>query len=372
MGSNRIIKATSEITKKYLEDIVFIEILEDRENKYDQLVKHGITQLPVYVGHLAENIRQNNIDSIPADAIIRGMITVIGADPFFKRVNNYVEFLDSADGLFVERIVQIGTIKAEENNFDEAALYFNAVLVFDPQNIDGLYNLGRVFYDLDKKYDDDNYKKIAVACFEELLILDPAMGEPKYFLGFFYYNAGNFQKAKIFWKQALEYIQNYEMREEIVVALGKVEDRSLFQEGSEMIVNGRVTEGLGLLKTIEENHDDWWELNFFIGLGNRMGEDHETALKYFLKTLSLNSGHIQTMNEIGICFMSLGDYESALDYYKEARRLEPQNAEIICNMGIVYLQKGDNKVAQSHFDHALELEPEDEVIQMWHKYIQTI
>ena len=202
--------------------------------------------------------------------------------------------------------------------------------------------------------------------------IEPTFGLGYYQLGIFFYNNENFKQAEKLWIKALSFELDYDIKEEIVTFLGKCRDRSTYETGYELVLNGRIDEGLELLKSIVEEHSEWWNLNFFIGLAYRFKEEHETALQYFLKVLTLNTGHIQTMNEIGICLLSLGDYNEALKYYKEALRLDPLNAEIICNKGIVLLNKGDVEDARAQFERAFELSPEDEVIQMWHEHIKTI
>ena len=232
-------------------------------------------------------------------------------------------------------------------------------------NLDALYNLGRVFDVYADVESRPELKKLSKHCFEKCVEMEPTFAFGHYHLGVFYYNDEHFMEAEACWLTALKYDLPEEVREEVVIWLGRVRDRASYEKGHKLILNGRVDEGLEILKALEEDHDEWWNLLFFIGVGYRMLEQFEEALGYFLKVLSLNTGHIRTMNEIAICLMAVGDFWEAEKYLKEAMRLAPENAELICNMGILQLNRGEDEAARLSFDRAARLAPDDEVIAMW-------
>ncbi len=364
----KILKEIAKINQKSLEDVVFIELKETANLSFDPQLLGANVPLPVFLVDLGEHIR-DNIEEIPAIAIIKGIVIVLGCDPEFKYNDNYIRFLTALDDKIILNILSDGLKYAEKEAYLEAIKYFSAVLRIDPNNIDALFNTGRALSDYDQLNETDRYESLAGACFEAAVKKDNQNAYALYHLGFYRYNNGDYQGAQMVWKTALTLALPLEMKEEMIQALTKVEDKARFEEGSKLIMSGRTDEGLELLLTIEPDHSDWWELNFFIGVGYRLKQDFEKAIGYFIKVLNLNSGHIQTMNELGICFLSIGDYEEAEKYYKEAMRISPQNPEIICNMGIVHLNRGDLEEARDHFELAHELAPDDEVIQMWINHI---
>jgi tetratricopeptide (TPR) repeat protein len=274
------------------------------------------------------------------------------------------------DEMIWHKIVEMGLALASKNDYQEAILHFNAALVANADNVNALYNMGRAFDDLYRENQDRKFLPFIKHCYERTIELEPTFGPAYAAIGFFYYNEEKYAQAEEAWIEALRYELSFDMREEIVSALGRVEDRAIFERGRERILNGRYEEGLETLKAIEDLHDDWWQLNFFIGLALKMQERYEDALPYFLKVLVLNSGFIQAMNEAGICLIAMGDYDQALQHYREALRLSPKNPEYLCNKGVVYYHMKAFDDAYIAIEEAHTLAPDDEVIQMWYQHIQ--
>jgi tetratricopeptide (TPR) repeat protein len=367
MEHMQIIERTAKQLKSFLSDIVFIELKTDHLNG---IPWQREVPLPVYTMTLARQIKANDIETIPSDAIVKGLVTLLGADPTFKYNSAYIAFIEQLDPTFVQKIVLSGIKIAEEKRYTEALLYFNAALVLDEKQIDASFNMGRAYQDL---YEANNDKKLLPYIkyyYEKTIELAPDFGLAYYALGFFYYNVSKYDEAEMQWLHALQCDITFEVKEDIVSALSKVKDRATYERGKEYILAGRTTEGLELLRSIEEIHDDWWELNFFIGLGLRLEETYEEALRYFIKTLNLNSGAIYAMNEAGVCLIAMGDYSEALKYYKEALRVAPENAEFVCNRGIVYYHMKDYDEAYNLIEHAHDLAPDDEVINMWYEHLK--
>jgi len=361
----------AKILKRFLDEIVFIELKEGHTLNFKDIEMPEKIMLPVYISDLANRIKANDIDNIPAIAIIKGLVYVVGADTQLETRKFYISLLKAIDSNIVLSILNDGIKYASEGQYSNAILYFNAALNIDDGNIDAYYNLGRSFEDLSLAEERPDLIKLGKYCFEQCLIIDPNFAYAHFSLGFMLYNEENYKLAETHWLKALKYELPESMKEELVMGLGRVKDKASYERGYELILAGRVEEGLEILVSLEEMHDEWWDLLFFIGVGYRMLEQFEDALGYFLKVMNLNTGHIQTMNEVGICLLSLGDYDEAEKYLKEAMRLSPENSELICNMGIVYLNKGDNQTARELFDKAHLISPEDEVVQMWLNHINS-
>lgn len=359
----------SRLFKRFLDEVVFIELKKNTLSGLAEIPMPEHLVLPVYIEELAQRIKVNDIEYVPPLAIIKGMVYVIGAGADIPHVDIYKAILKKIDINIAYSIIEDAFRLAEEMHYPNALLYLNAALEMDHENLDALYNLGRVFDVYSEAESRPELKKLSKYCFEKCVEKDSTFALGHYHLGIIYYNDENFLKAESCWLTALKYDLPEDVREEVVIWLGRVRDRAAYEKGHKLILDGRVDEGLEILKSLEEDHDEWWNLLFFIGVGYRMLEQFEEALGYFLKVISLNTGHIRTMNEIGICLMALGDFWEAEKYFKEAMRLAPENAELICNMGILHLNRGDDETARSLFDRASRLAPEDEVIAMWLDHI---
>ena len=159
---------------------------------------------------------------------------------------------------------------------------------------------------------------------------------------------------------------------EIVRKLHDLHAKIKFEEGYKLVINERPTEGLEILLALEPEYLDWWNLMFFIGLGYRMTNDYDKALKYFGKVMELNTGHITTYNEIGLCYMTMERYEEAIKAFKEALKMDRENSEILCNLGIVYLQLGELDESEGFFMRSLKKDPEDEITVSWIKKLNQM
>lgn len=359
----------AKLLKRFLNDVIFVDLKPENKAVLAGLNAPLNATLPLFIEDLAVKIKEGDVEQIPVVALIKGLVYAVGAQVELPYRSFYIDLLKHIDSEISMRILSDGIRLAEEGQYSNAILYFNTVLAMDNESIDALYNMGRAFDDLSDKEVRNDLKVLSKWCYEKTIVIDPNFTYGHFSLGFALYNDEKFSDAERHWLQALGGSLSEDMREELIVGLGKVKDRATYERGYELILAGRVEEGLEMLKALEDDHDEWWNLLFFIGLGYRMMEQYEDALGYFLKVMTLNTGHIKTMNEIAICLLSLGDFAEAERYLKEAIRLSPENCELLCNMGIVHLHKGDQVTARIYFDRAHEASPEDEVVAMWLAHI---
>jgi len=139
-----------------------------------------------------------------------------------------------------------------------------------------------------------------------------------------------------------------------------------------MVLNERFQEGLEYLLPLEEFHNDWWNLLFFIGLAYRHLNEYDKAIDYFKRTLEYNSGHTETLNELGIIFLTVGQIKDAKKVYEEALKIKPNNHELLCNLGIVYLNANDLNKAEEYLLKAKEEKPDDEIVIAWLKKLEAL
>ena len=355
-----------KLLERFKNDIVFVEFKADKIWNIGDFTWPDNVSFPVVYEEIAKQVRQNQVDQIPIVAIIKGLVTALGLeDSDFPYNEVYRDALLSIDPSIVESIMADAIKYANKQLYLEAILYFNAARLIDPKGHLPLFYLGRCYYDLAITEDKNSFYKAAEHYFEQVNSLTGGFSEAYYFLGFCYYNSGSYIEAEKSWLSALETELPEDTKQEIVDSISKVRDRADFERGVGLILSERFEEGLEVLKTLEEYHDDWWELIFYIGLGLRFQELYEEALPYFLKTLSLNTGYLQAMNEAGICALNIGDYTLAHYYYDEALRLSPDHSELLCNKGIVYYYQGQTSRALQCLNAAKALDPEDVIINQW-------
>lgn len=361
----------NKLLEKYKDEVLFIELKPGKAWRIGNYTWPNDVPIPVYTHALADTIKKDDIECIPPIALLKGLVFAVGAmGESIQHFETYQACLEAFDEAFHRSILQDGVRLAQEGDLVQAILYFRVATLTRPERIDGWVNRGRAYYDLAEAKENKTFYLSAEHNLKKAIAVDEDHGMAYYLLGYCYYSLERYREASMVWKQAFTKGLAQEVKEELVEALAKMEVHLVYEEGVEHILSERVDEGLALLKSIEDEHDDWWSLLFYIGLGLRFQELYEDAIGYFLKVLLLNTGDVQTMNELGLCFLSIGDVESAERYYKEALKISPENAEILCNLGIVFLNRDDVEAALSYFNRAQALKPEDEVIQSWIQHVQ--
>lgn len=360
----------NKLLESFSKEIVFIDLKEDKKWEINGFQWSNDVSIPVYMETLVEKIKADDIDSIPPIAILKGCVYALGTlGEDLSHYSTYVQFLSALDSAFIESIMNDGVRLADEKKWSQAILYFRVITLLCPDKIEGWYYRARAYYDLALELDQKAFFMSSEYNLNRAIALDESLGDLHYLLGYCQFELEKYKAAEQSWKRALQCPIDFEVKEELVDSLAKIDAHLKFEQGVQWILNDRVTEGVELLQILEDEHDDWWELLFYLGLGMRFQGLYEDAIGYFVKTLLLNSGEVQTMNELGLCYLAIGDLDEAEKHYKNALRLNPDHAEITCNLGIVYLNKKNIEEALAYFMEAKRLNPDDEVVNQWIEYV---
>lgn len=361
----------NKLLENELKEMIYIDLKPEKTWDVKGMAWSHAIPIPVYLMDLADQIRKQEIEKISPIALLKGLVYAIGArGGKHPHCEYYCDFLNHIDPSFVINLLNDGIQYAEKGERHRAILYFRAASLIQKDSLDAFFNLGRCLFEMAEEREHKGFYAGAMENFEKCISLDPHLPLAHYYLGYCYYSQERFLEAKDSWIEFLKYSdEESNLKDEIILVVTKIEDQVTFEEGSHLILSERVDEGFEMLKSIEDFHDDWWELNFFLGLAHRLKEEYEDAIKYFLKTLVLHTGHLESMNELGMCFLAIGDGESAKKQYEEALKIHRDHPELLCNEAIVYYRMGDTEEALKRLDKALILSPEDEVIKQWRAHI---
>ncbi len=397
--------ALENILKQKTDDVVFFEVSESVPSPFDDLIWEKNMAIPIMTGHMVDKVVNGDEADIKIASILEGMVHILGIDCNFVHRDFYLKFMRRADVNFYKRIYSDAVYLADNYKYMDALIRFRTAIIFIEEFVDAdskqyhimediFYDCGRLceliarkFSDIesntlkqdDNKNDNSGLNKMEVFeimslyYFNQVLSLNENHGLAQYHMGFHYYKNRDYFMAKKMWVEALESKKLEEnQKSDILKKLRIVEDEIIYEKGYKAIIEGFEDEGLEHLLPLLDEYPDWWNLYFFIGLAYRKKQMFVEATEYFKKVLTLNTGHIDSMNEIAICYMSAGDVKMAEKYLKEAIRLNPINHEIICNMGILELHKGNKAMAETHINKALEIEPNDEIAMAWKQYLSKL
>ena len=317
--------------------------MNDRLNKYflDKVDEYKFIELmPDYLKRMRIDFMRgvpiplSNVDleklardrQINADLFIWGMLRVIGINPEFEYVPKYVKLLTYMKEDVGSMAVHMGITLANTEALTDAALFFRAALVIDPEDRDALYNYMLVCRNLYSGSDDKEYvADFKQEVFETLLRLnelDPSIAMVQYYLGFAYINMGRYADARDAWIRFVSMAEPSEERAEVQSLLDSLEDPLRIEQGYRDIIEGRWEQGLPVLESyLDTEYREWWPLLYYLGMGyNRTGR-YEEALAILKKAALANPSSPEIVAELVLANEALGDEINTEKYRRKLKIL---------------------------------------------------
>lgn len=358
---------------KKAEELAFIKIKHDGEFKVDGYdIPKGGLDVPIKNEVLVKGIKEKTAqDNINAMSIADAMVFIIGIDSQFKNNDEYKKFLDafcrkidldlkSYMGYMSKKYFDIG-------EYTDSLIYLKALITLYPDDIDGLYHYAIVCQEVAKQYQKDmdnnamnKFLLDALEKLEKVTQLEDGFAPAYYHLGYHYYNQGQYLKSKVIWEEALKLGLDADLCAEVQDNIGKMDFKVQYEEGYNLIFQGKPEQGLEKLLPLEEDHPDWWNLLFMIGLAYKEMNEVEEAKKYFEKILIIKPHQVDAIVELGLCEAATFNMEKAIEHFETAAKIK-EDPEILCNLGMAYLNNGNLDDAIYYIERAYELNPEDEI-----------
>ena len=363
--------------EKYLlkkaEELAFITIKHDGEFQVEgyKMPSEGLN-VPIKNDVLVKGIKDKTAqDNINVMSIADGMIFIIGIDSNFKYNEEYKKFLDAFKvkvnldlkaymGYMSKKYFDIGELT-------DSLIYLKAMITMYPNDIEVLYHYSIVCQEIakqeQKSMDSDAmnaYLLEALSKLEMIIEIDESFSLAYYHLGYHYYNQGQYIKAKVIWEESIKLGIEDELVREIQDNIGKMDFKVQYEEGYSLVFQGRNEEGLEKLLPLEDEHSDWWNLLFMIGLAYKNMNEIEEAKKYFEKILIIKPNQVDALVELGLCEAGSFNMDKAIEYFETAAKIK-EDPEILCNLGMAYLNNNELDDAIYYIERAYELDPQDEV-----------
>lgn len=363
--------------EKYLlkkaEELAFITIKHDGEFRLEgyEIPKNGLDvpiKNEVLVKGIKEKVAQERLNSM---SIADAMIYIIGIDSKFKYNDEYKKFLEALEkkvnfdtraymGYMSRKLFDIG-------EYTDALIYLKALITLYPNDLDGMYHYAIVCQEVAKQYQKDSDNEAmnkflleALNKLEGVIQIDENFSLAYYHLGYHYYNQGQYVKSKVIWEEALKLGLDADLVAEIQENLGKMDFKVQYEEGYSLVFQGRCEEGLEKLLPLEQDHSDWWNLLFMIGLAYKNMNEIEQAKKYFEKILIIKPHQVDAIVELALCEAAAYNMEKAIELFETAAKIK-EDPEILCNLGMAYLNNGELDDAIYYIERAYELDPQDEI-----------
>ncbi len=263
-------------------------------------------------------------DGLKMNHIAENIAWIMGIDPKFEYIANYVEFMKKfSDKKIINGLVKEGRDAAETNDFENAAIHFRAALCIAPTNIHAMYSYARACRELYLASNNEEFigrfKAEAMEFFELLTIFHPRYGLGYYYLGYCYLNMGLYIKAKLTWEQFLKKSSNLKDTKEIKSRLNQMEQPVKIEEGCNAVLSGRYELGLDILEPyMNTKFKDWWPMSYYLGVAYRNLGNRSEAVVSFKRVLGLNPSHVESMEELAGLYAESKDKENEMKYRKKA------------------------------------------------------
>ena len=363
--------------EKYLlkkaDELAFVTIKNDGDFKLEgySIPKEGL-DVPIKNEVLVKGIKENTAqEGINSMSIADAMIYIMGIDSNFKYNDEYKKFLDAlAKNINLDIRSYMGYMSRKYFEIGESTdslIYLKSLITKYPDDIEGMYHYAIVCQELAQQYQKDsdnegmnNFLLEALDKLEKVIELDESFALAYYHLGYHYYNQGQYIKAKVIWQEALNLGLDADIVAEIQDNIGKMDFKVQYEEGYSLLFQGKSEEALEKLLPLEQEHSDWWNLLFMIGLAYKNMNEIEEAKMYFERILILKPHQVDTMVELGLCEAASYNLEKAIEHFSTAAKIK-EDPEILCNLGMAYLNNGELDEAIYYIERAYELNPEDEI-----------
>lgn len=356
------------------EELVFITI--DKEGDIDLegyiLPENGL-KVPIKSDVLVKNIKDNTAqESLNMMSMVDAMLYIQGIDSNFAFNAEYDKFIDAFSKKvkfdYFPYLGYMSNKSYQEGETRDALVYIKSFLRRNPDDVMALYQYSIICQELALRYQKDgdlqatnDFLMEALAGLEHILDIDDEFSLAYYQLGFHYSNQNQYIKAKYIWERALELGIDDDMLAEIQENLNNIDFKVRYEEGYNLVFQGKADEGLKKLLAIEEEHPDWWNLLFIISLAYKsLGEIGE-AKKCLEKILIIRPTQVDTLVEMALCLAEEGNLEGAISYLSKAAKIRKDDPEILCNLGMAYLNNGNLDDAKYYIERAYEIDPMDEV-----------
>ncbi|HKK96070.1 MAG TPA: hypothetical protein VJ916_07165 [Anaerovoracaceae bacterium] len=272
-------------------------------------------------------IMKKHLKGITTVTLGEGMAFVMGADPNFKHIDSYIEYINRVLGKdFIKYLVNEGVDTAAAKDYDYACILFRAAIILDPENADAIYCYGRACkdsYELGSEEDYiARYKAESLEAFEFVTLKNPSFDMGYYFLGYGYLNLGLYIKAKLTWDMFMELTKKdddkKELRDEIKERLVLLDEPINIEKGYNMVLVGDYDDGINVLqKYTNSNYNKWWPLWYYLGVAKAETERPHESIEDLKMALKYSPSNLEVMETLVKECKKLGNTEMIDKYMKK-------------------------------------------------------
>lgn len=311
--------------------------------------------MPISAEYVASNATNEiKIHNLPIYYFIEGMFIAFGADENIKYNDDYGTILsyipDSEEcvkSLIADRI--------KHDKLEDAYILLKGLYRYTREE-EILIKLLAVGETIREK--DSSFSELLLEDIDECKNKFEKCPEPYLYNALIFRDSDDYKRAEV---EINEYLNKGGKKtpeiEKIILDVGNI---SNYEKAIEL-VKDEPKKAIELLIPLSEQFDKNPLVYYYLAVCYRKLENYDKAIYYLQESLSIESGILEVVNELGMNYACLGDYENAIKYFKKAFEASKE-IEICTNIVMCYINLGDTEQAKLNLDIAKKLAPEDEIV----------
>lgn len=234
----------------------------------------------------------------------------------------------------------LADIYIDKREFDNALIALKKAVEFDPDYVEGYFNMGLILQSQSKFIEaTDYYKKV--------ISLKPDYDLAYDNLGAIYLNNGDLKESLAYYQKSM-YLNPKNPDVYFNIA-------NIFRAS-----NNPVQAIEFYQKSLNLKPNDA-ECYFKIGISFIMNKDYDQSIEFLNKALELNYNEAEVYLYLGNAYCEKEDYEQAKIYFNKSIKLNPNNPNSYSNLGLIYNFNNELNKAIPNLLKALELDPNNKV-----------
>ncbi|AWK51133.1 hypothetical protein DIC82_08940 [Clostridium beijerinckii] len=346
--------------KDKLSKILFLEMKKDGFKKSINIpenvkLKNDDLYMPISAEYVAANANNEiKLSNLPIYYFIEGMFITFGADKNIKYNEDYgiiLSYIPDSE----ECVKSLIADRIKKNRLEDAYILLKGLYRYTKEE-EILTKLLAVGETIREK--DSSFAEILLEDIDECKEKFEKSPEPYLYNALILKDKGDYKGAEA---EINEYINKGGKKTPQIEQVGTdIINISHFEKAIDYLKD-EPKKSIELLLPLCEEFKENPLVYYYLGVGYRKIENYKTAIHYLEESLSLESGSLETVNELGMNYASIGDYEKAIKYFRKAFEASKE-VEICTNIVMCYINLGDKEQAKLNLDIAKKLAPDDEIV----------
>ena len=346
--------------KDKLSKILFLEMKKDGFKKSINIpdnvkFKNDDLYMPISAEYVADNANNEiKLSNLPIYYFIEGMFIAFGADKNIKYNEDYgmiLSYIPDSE----ECVKSLIADRIKKNRLEDAYILLKGLYRYTKEEeiLTKLLAVGETI-----RQNDSSFAELLLEDIDECKENFEKSPEPYLYNALILKDKGDYKGAEV---EINEYINKGGKKTPEIEQIGTdINNISHFEKAIDYLKD-EPKKAIELLLPLCEEFKENPLVYYYLGVGYRKIENYQTAIYYLQKSLSLESGSLEVVNELGMNYASLGDYEEAIKYFRKAFEASKE-VEICTNIVMCYINLGDKEQAKLNLDIAKKLAPDDEIV----------